>query len=175
MFGKRLGHPKPDPIKAGQRSVWDFPRPPALERVRGSLRIGLGGEVVAATEAGLMVLETSHPPVYFFPRADVDERFVRASPRGKTHCEWKGAATYWDVVVGEILLEAVAFSYERPVPRFAELRGMLSFYAGPFIERGGACFVGDERAEPQPGGFYSGWVTSGYAGPFKGIEGSWGW
>ena len=38
-----------------------------------------------------------------------------------------------------------------------------------------ACWVGDERATPQPGGFYGGWITSDVVGPFKGVEGSWGW
>jgi hypothetical protein len=38
-----------------------------------------------------------------------------------------------------------------------------------------ACFVGTERATPQPGGFYGGWVTSRVAGPFKGVPGSAGW
>ncbi|MDT7614920.1 MAG: hypothetical protein QOF00_2367, partial [Pseudonocardiales bacterium] len=29
--------------------------------------------------------------------------------------------------------------------------------------------------EPQPGGFYGGWVTKDVVGPFKGVPGSWGW
>ena len=130
---------------------------------------------MARTGGALMALETSHPPTYFFPPDAIDMTRVARSPRGPTHCEWKGAATYYDVLAAVGRLEAVAFGYENPVPRFAELKGMLSFYAGPIIDAGGSCFVGDERASPQPGGFYSGWVTSGYAGPFKGVEGSWGW
>ncbi len=35
--------------------------------------------------------------------------------------------------------------------------------------------MGDEKAEPQPGTFYGGWITSDLVGPFKGIPGSMGW
>ena len=38
-----------------------------------------------------------------------------------------------------------------------------------------ACFVGDEQATPQPGGFYGGWVTRNLLGPFKGAPGTMGW
>jgi hypothetical protein len=38
-----------------------------------------------------------------------------------------------------------------------------------------ACFVDDERAAPQEGGFYGGWISSHVAGPFKGGPGTHGW
>ena len=38
-----------------------------------------------------------------------------------------------------------------------------------------ACFVDGERGEPQPGGFYGGWITATVVGPFKGGPGSRGW
>ena len=37
------------------------------------------------------------------------------------------------------------------------------------------CWVGDERATAQPGGFYGGWITSRVVGPFKGGPGTAGW
>ena len=38
-----------------------------------------------------------------------------------------------------------------------------------------ACFVDDERAAAQPGGFYGGWITAAVVGPFKGDPGTRGW
>jgi hypothetical protein len=35
--------------------------------------------------------------------------------------------------------------------------------------------VDDERATPQPGDFYGGWVTSELVGPFKGSPGTENW
>jgi hypothetical protein len=37
------------------------------------------------------------------------------------------------------------------------------------------CFVGDEKLRPQPGGFFSGWVTNNLVGPFKGAPGTMDW
>jgi hypothetical protein len=61
--------------------------------------------------------------------------------------------------------------YPRPTPPFAAIGDHLAFYL-PALEAG---FVDDERAHPQPGGFYGGWITSDLTGPFKGEPGSAGW
>jgi len=171
-----LRRPKPQKPGPGQRSVWDFPRPPALEREGREIWIEFGGREIARTVGALKVLETSHPPVYFIPPGDFVEGVLRRSGKPSTACEWKGWATYHDVVVvgdrgDETVASEAAFSYEAPVARFADVRGMVSVYAGPMD----GCFVGGERVTPQPGGFYSGWITADVSGPFKGGPGSWGW
>jgi len=38
-----------------------------------------------------------------------------------------------------------------------------------------ACYVGEEKATPQEGDFYGGWITSRVKGPFKGGPGTFGW
>ena len=62
---------------SGQESVWDYPRPPRLEPVAERLRVVFAGRTVAETEAGFRVLETSHPPVYYFPPDSVRRRPAR--------------------------------------------------------------------------------------------------
>lgn len=89
---------------------------------------------------------------------------------GSSFCEWKGNATYWTVSVDGKTLEKVGWSYEKPTSAFQRIKGYVAFYASEMD-----CFVGAEKAEPQPGGFYGGWVTSKIKGPFKGGPGSWGW
>lgn len=150
--------------------VWDYPRPPRLERVPQRLRVVLAGVTIAETVAGFRVLETSHPPTYYLPRGDIlAAALVPAA--GQSFCEWKGVATYFDVVAGGRHLERVAWTYELPSPDFAALAGCVAFYAGPMD----ACFVDDEQVTPQPGGFYGGWVTRNLVGPFKGSAGTSGW
>lgn len=161
---------KPDKPAPGQESVWDYPRPPRLERTSAHLRVEHGGQVVAETRRGLRVLEKSHPPVYYFPPQDVRMDLLVPTPDG-SFCEFKGRAVYWDVRVDGHRAERAAWSYPKPSGLFAPLEGYVAFYAG----RMGACFVDGERATPQPGGFYGGWITSKVAGPFKGAAGSWGW
>jgi len=154
----------------GQESVWDYPRPPRLEPCGRHLLVVFRGEVVAETRTGFRVLETSHPPVYYFPPADVRTAFLRPSRRG-SYCEWKGQATYFAVEVGGVALPDVAWSYPVPTAAFAAIAGHVAFYAGPVD----GCFVDGERVTPQPGGFYGGWITSDVVGPFKGGPGSAGW
>ncbi len=151
-------------------SVWDYPRPPSLQPVPQRLRILLAGQVVADTRAGLRVLETSHPPVYYLP----PDAFVPGSllpAPGGSFCEWKGHARYWSLRVGEVVAGAAGWSYPDPTPGFAALRDHVAVYAG----RVEACLVDEERVVPQPGGFYGGWVTANLRGPFKGGPGSLGW
>jgi len=159
--------PRPDPIGPGQESVWSFPRPAIAEPSQARVVIEHRGRTVADTRAAIRTLETSHPPSYYIPRTDIAAGLLRRAP-GSSICEWKGAATYWDVVVGEIVLPRVGWSYASPTPAFALLRDHVAFYAGPFDR----CSMDSETVTPQPGDFYGGWITSQVAGPFKGIPGS---
>jgi len=150
-------------------SVWDYPRPPRLERVAVPVRIDLGGTTVAETREAWRVLETSHPPSYYLPR----EAFTcELLPRpGRSLCEWKGAARYWSLRQGEHLAEDAAWSYPAPTAPFAPIRDHVAVDPA----RVDACFVDGERVTPQPGGFYGGWITANLTGPFKGGPGTQGW
>ena len=151
----------------GQESVWDYPRPPRLEPVERPLKIVFADTVIAETTRGYRVLETSHPPVYYFPPEDIDVTKVVPAP-GRSFCEWKGAAAYFSVVVGDRRAERCGWGYPNPTERFRPIKDHIAFYAGPMD----TCYVGEERARPQPGGFYGGWVTDDVVGPFKGDPGT---
>ncbi|MBT8337327.1 MAG: DUF427 domain-containing protein [Gemmatimonadetes bacterium] len=166
-------HPRfitPDPTAPGEESVWDYPRPPRLERVLARVVVEFGGRIVVDTEAAWRVLETSHPPSYYLPPADIDTSLLEPAGRGSI-CEWKGAARYWTVAVGDRRAERVGWSYPDPTVDFRAIRDHLAFYAGP-MDR---CTVAGEVVTPQPGGFYGGWITSRIKGPFKGGPGTMGW
>jgi uncharacterized protein (DUF427 family) len=134
------------------------------------VRVELAGATVADTTRAWRVLETSHPPSYYLHPDDVDAGCLRPAP-GSSYCEWKGMARYWDVVVGDRVAASAAWSYPDPTPTFIDIRDHLAFYVGLLD----ACWVGDERATPQPGEFYGGWVTPSIVGPIKGVRGSQGW
>ena len=93
-------------------SVWDYPRPPMVEPSAARVVIELDGEVLADTGRSLRVLETSHPPVYYIPAADVRTDRLAPSARRSTWCEYKGTATYFDA--GDH--PAVAWTYPSPAP-----------------------------------------------------------
>ncbi len=158
------------PVGSGQESVWDYPRPPRLERTARHLQIVFDGIPIADTRQAYRVLETSHPPVYYIPMADIRGEYLSRVAR-RSFCEWKGEATYFDVVVGCRRAASAAWAYLAPTSAFASLREHVAFYPAPMD----ACLVDGERAIPQPGGFYGGWITRDIVGPFKGEPGSQGW
>ena len=151
-------------------SVWDYPRPPGVEPSTRRIRVVLGDVTVADTTRALRVLETSHPPVYYIPPEDVRREYLRPSRR-QTYCEFKGQASYYDLVVGEREVRDAAWYYPEPDSRFAAIRDHLAFYPG----RVDACFVDEEQVVAQAGDFYGGWVTAEIEGPFKGGPGTAGW
>ncbi len=155
-----------------RESVWDYPRPPRLEPSKQLVRVEHGGRVIAESARTLRILETSHPPVYYIPPADVQMDWLEASARRGSFCEFKGVAAYWSLR-GEPALRVadVAWSYPQPSAPYAALRDHLAFYAS----RVDACFVDGEQVVAQPGDFYGGWITSLVSGPFKGAKGTMGW
>lgn len=154
----------------GQESVWDYPRPPRLESSPRHIRVVLNGVTIADSHHTFRVLETSHPPVYYIPLADVQQSYLVPTQR-TTFCEWKGAAQYFDVVVGDRRISHGAWQYPEPTEAFTPIQQCIAVYPGKMD----ACYVDDELVQAQPGDFYGGWITSDIVGPFKGSIGTWGW
>jgi len=154
----------------GQESVWDYPRPPRVEPSSKHIQVFFNGVAIADTHHAKRVLETSHPPVYYIPRKDVRTEYL-VTGGGGSFCEWKGRAIYHSVRVDGREAARTAWSYPEPTAAYASIREHLAFYAGAMD----ACTVDGETVQPQPGGFYSGWITSDIVGPFKGGPGTVGW
>ena len=120
-----------------KENVWNYPRPPALQPTSARLRVvwvtpSKQELVIAETTKGYRVLETSHPPTYYFPPSSVKMDLIKPSKARRTMCEWKGMAAYHDlqfskdqgpVVTGRI------WSYPQPTPEFASIKDYLCFYA----------------------------------------------
>jgi uncharacterized protein (DUF427 family) len=153
-------------------SVWDFPRPPRLEFVSWHIRVVHAGQTIVDAPSAVRILETSQPPAYYVSTDHIDMAHLRPSKRS-TVCEWKGVATYADLVdtAGTVLVTDVAWMYPDPVPSYSELAGHWAFYA----QRVAECWVDDERVEPNEGSFYGGWITCNVTGPFKGGPGTLHW
>ena len=159
--------PKPNP---SQESVWDYPRPPRVEKTDKRIRVVFNGVTIADTKNAYRVLETSHPPAYYIPPQDIKMEHFKATNR-QTFCEFKGAASYYDVSVADKTERGVAWYYANPAHGFELIRDHVAFYPG----RMDACYVDDELVQAQEGDFYGGWITSDIVGPFKGAPGTWGW
>ena len=134
------------------------------------MEVVLGGIVVARTTQCWRVLETSHPPTYYLP-AEAFAPGVLREASGSSWCEWKGAASYFDLVAGEVVAPRSAWTYRSPTPGFEQVAGAIAVMPGQ-VER---CTVDGEVVRPQPGDFYGGWITDRVVGPFKGPPGTMGW
>jgi uncharacterized protein (DUF427 family) len=154
----------------GQESVWDYPRPPRLESVSQRIRVEHRGVVIADTARAMRVLETASPPTYYLPPDDIRMDMLMPSLR-RSFCEWKGAAVYYSLRVGDRVVVDAAWSYPSPDRDFEPIAHFLAFYAGKVD----ACYVGNDKARPQASAFYGGWITPNILGPFKGEAGTEGW
>lgn len=151
----------------GQESVWDYPRPPAVVPDSRHVVVGDPTNPVASSRQAVRVLETAGPPTFYLPLAEIDMgRLVEVA--GASVCEWKGQARYW--ALGSDGSTPIGWDYPEPFPEYADLVDHLAFYPGRVL-----CTVDGEIVQPQPGGFYGGWVTAELVGPFKGEPGTGGW
>lgn len=150
--------------------VWSYPRPPAVVPCERRVRIELGGACIADSRRALRVLETSHPPTIYVPADDFLPGVLRPAA-GRSACEFKGTAAYFDVESGGALARAAAWTYPDPAEPYAALRGHVAVHPG----RMDACRLDDEVVRAQAGGFYGGWITSDLRGPFKGGAGTSRW
>lgn len=154
--------------KKGQRSVWDFPRPPVIEKIGKPVLVSFQGISIADSRNTLAVLETASPPTYYIPKDNIDMGLLLPM-HGKTSlCEWKGKAMYW--TLNTMTDQPVAWSYLNPFPEFQELKNHIAFYL-QHLE----CYIDGERVKAQASAFYAGWITKALTGPFKGDKGTEHW
>ena len=135
-------------------SVRDYPRPPRTESTTKRLQVVFGGVMIADTVRGKRVLETSHPPVYYIPQQDVRMEFLTRTSKTTTS-EWKGAAVYYDINVGNKSASNAAWSYPQPTSGYEEITDYIAFYPRPMD----ACYVDGELVTPEPAQYYGGWIT----------------
>lgn len=150
-------------------NVQTYPRPPALEPVPQRIRILFTDRMIVDTTRAFRVLETHHPPTYYIPPEDCDCDLLPVA--GQTMCEWKGAASYFDVQAGGRTARRAAWCYNNPTSGFREITGFLAFYAA-YMD---ACDVAGVPVLPQAGQFYGGWLTPNLTGIAKGAPGTEHW
>lgn len=91
------------------------------------VRVTHAGHVLAETSRALSLKESSYPPVFYIPRADVDmSALIRTDHT--SHCPYKGDASYFTVKAnGKTAVNAV-WSYEQPFPAVSTIAGHVAFY-----------------------------------------------
>jgi len=101
--------------------------PITIARNGNRVRVSFGGKVIADTTRALVLKEASYPPVNYIPRADVDMSALARTDH-RTHCPYKGDASYFTISAGGKNAANAVWSYEAPYPAMAEIKEHLAFY-----------------------------------------------
>src|SRR2546426_12149022 len=79
--------------KPGQQSVWDYPRPPRIERDPREVIVRVGTVVIAHSRRSARVLETGSPPSFYLPPADAGLGLLKSSA-DRSGCAGTGDPAY---------------------------------------------------------------------------------
>jgi len=91
------------------------------------LRVKVGEIMVADTAEALVMYESDHLPVYYFPMKDVDEALLMPSAT-KTESPYKGTASHYSMNTGVTLVEDAAWRYLEPAKGCPPIADYISFY-----------------------------------------------
>ena len=101
--------------------------PITITPAAGRVRVIAGGQIVAESARALSLHEASYPPVLYIPREDV-RMDLMARTDHRTHCPYKGDASYFSVNATDRIRENAAWTYETPFAGVAQIGGHLAFY-----------------------------------------------
>ncbi len=98
-----------------------------LEPSERRVTVRFNGETLVDTTNALVVRETNHDAVLYFPREDVRMELLERSDH-ETFCPFKGEASYWSLAAGGRREQNAAWSYEDPFDQVAGIKDYLAFY-----------------------------------------------
>jgi uncharacterized protein (DUF427 family) len=101
--------------------------PITITPTKGRVQVKFGGRVIADSTRAVTLQEASYPPVQYIPREDTEMGSLQATQH-KTHCPYKGDASYFSVKAGNKSAENAVWSYVEPYPTVSEIAGHLAFY-----------------------------------------------
>ena len=100
----------------------------------------VGDIIIAESPSDFRILETSHPPTYYFPSKDVIHKNFLKNERS-IFCEWERRASYFSYVDPQNVIENIGWCYTEPTKIFSRIKDYISFYAS----KADACYVNGER------------------------------
>ena len=94
---------------------------------KGRVVVKFGDEVIADSMDAVTLTEASYPGVQYIPRGHARMDLLRRTAQ-KTHCPYKGEASYYTISGSSGVAINAVWSYEEPFPHMAEIAGRLAFY-----------------------------------------------
>ncbi len=103
--------------------------PITIEPTGRRVTVRAGDTVIAETDDALTLQESTYSAVQYIPLADVDPAVLRPSDT-RTHCPYKGDASYLSVQVAEggpEITDAI-WTYREPYDAVAAIKDRVAFY-----------------------------------------------
>jgi uncharacterized protein (DUF427 family)/acyl-CoA thioesterase len=94
---------------------------------RHRVRVWAGDQVIAESDACLLLEEAKHVDRLYFPVGDVDFDLLEETEH-HTVCPFKGRADYWSIGEGDQREENVVWGYRAPFPEVGPIEGHVAFY-----------------------------------------------
>ncbi|MGV0716648.1 DUF427 domain-containing protein [Mycolicibacterium sp. XJ662] len=116
-------------LEEGRRLVHYPPNPYHRVDCRPSnrrLRVTVADTTLVDTTDTVIVFETAVQTRLYVDPAHVRTDLLRRSDT-TSYCNYKGYATYWSAVIGDEVVDDVAFSYDDPLPETLPIKGFFSF------------------------------------------------
>ena len=117
-----MANPAPGFLKNPERNI-HFESSPRRVRVK------FGDEWIADSTEMMLMYETGHLPVYYFPIKDTRTELLHPTSHS-THCPYKGEASYWTIKAGGKESENAVWGYKTPYDEMVkiDLQNYYSFY-----------------------------------------------
>jgi uncharacterized protein (DUF427 family) len=120
------------PLGRKPAGVFNFEPPPPgqalyLEPTPKRIRVVVAGETVADSRRAMLLHESGHQPIYYFPPEDVRAELLERSDR-HTRCPKKGEASYYTIRVGDHVVDAGAWYYPDPIDSAPPIKDLIAFY-----------------------------------------------
>ena len=91
-----------------------------------ALRVCVAGTTLVETADTMIVFETALEPRLYVHPSVVRTDLMRPTDT-TTYCNYKGYATYWSAMVGDSVVDDVAWTYDDPLPESLAIKGFFSF------------------------------------------------
>ncbi|MEH6405574.1 MAG: DUF427 domain-containing protein [Sneathiella sp.] len=108
------------------------------------IRVLFNGKTIVDSGRAMIMQETRLPPVFYFPREDVQMDSLSRADR-RTNCPFKGNASYWNITVGDKYAENAAWGYEDAYDEAVIIKDYVAFYWNEMD-----CWLADDDKMSEP-------------------------
>ncbi|MCZ6551737.1 MAG: DUF427 domain-containing protein [candidate division NC10 bacterium] len=90
------------------------------------VRVYFNRQLIAESRRMMLLRETNHLPLYYFPKQDVRMDLLQPSDH-TAHSDWKGDGVFWHVQVGDRIANNAAFTFRNPPGNGPKLEDYVAF------------------------------------------------